>query len=110
MMRDGPRAMPAEPWHLDRKVPIALIVTVAIQTAGMVWWAASLSSRVDEQARRVVSLEASRDTSAALMGGLRSDAAVLRAESEAMRRQLDRIERMLDRRADAGGEGAPRTH
>lgn len=100
----GTRKAPdAEAWHLDRRVPIALIVTLAVQTAGMVWWAASLSSRVDEQSRRVVALESSRDASAALMAGLRSDTAVLRAESEAMRRQLDRIERMLDRRADAGG-------
>ena len=92
-----------EPWHLDKKVPIALIVTLAIQTAGMIWWAASLSFRVDEQSRRVVALEVSRDVAQALMAGLRSDTAVLRAESEAMRRQLDRIERMLDRRADANG-------
>ena len=34
-------------WHLDRRVPIALIVAIIIQTVGAVWWAASLSSRVD---------------------------------------------------------------
>jgi len=45
-------------------VPIALIMSLAVQTAGMVWWAASLSSRVDEQSRRVVALESSRDAAA----------------------------------------------
>lgn len=34
-------------WHLDKKVPIAMIVTIAMQTAGFVWWAASLSERVN---------------------------------------------------------------
>ena len=33
-------------WHLDRRVPIALIITIVMQTVGIVWWAASLSERV----------------------------------------------------------------
>ncbi len=101
-MSGSVRKAAGEAWHLDKRVPIALIISLAVQTAGMVWWAASISSRVDEQSRRVGALEGSRDAAQALMAGLRSDTAVLRAESEAMRRQLDRIERMLDRRADAG--------
>ena len=47
-----------EPWHLDRKVPLALIVTMAIQTLGVIWWAASLSTRVDHQERQIDSLVA----------------------------------------------------
>jgi hypothetical protein len=34
-------------WHLDRKVPIALMATLSLQTVAVVWWAASLSQRVD---------------------------------------------------------------
>lgn len=34
-------------WTLDRKVPLALIVAVAVQTFSMGWFAAALSSRVD---------------------------------------------------------------
>jgi hypothetical protein len=34
-------------WHLDKKVPIALIATIAIQTGAFIWWAASLSERVN---------------------------------------------------------------
>lgn len=51
-----------EPWHVDRRVPLALIVTfiltVGTQTAGMVWWAARLSSSVDTHDRRITQLEA----------------------------------------------------
>lgn len=45
-----------EPWHLDKKVPLALILTMALQTLGVIWWAASLSTRVDHQERQIVSL------------------------------------------------------
>jgi len=35
-----------EHWHLDRRVPLALILTIVIQTVGIVWWASSLTERV----------------------------------------------------------------
>ncbi|MDX2233795.1 MAG: hypothetical protein NW200_04785 [Hyphomonadaceae bacterium] len=35
-----------EPWHFDRRVNIALIVTILLQTAGAVVWAAKLEERV----------------------------------------------------------------
>jgi 5-bromo-4-chloroindolyl phosphate hydrolysis protein len=34
-------------WHLDRKVPIVLIFAIILQTAGIIWWAATLSVRLD---------------------------------------------------------------
>ena len=48
-----------EPWHLDKKVPLALIMTMALQTLGVIWWAASLSTRVEHQERQIVALNAS---------------------------------------------------
>lgn len=42
-----------ENWHLDKRVPLALIFTIFIQTAGLVWWASSLSERVHTLERRV---------------------------------------------------------
>lgn len=35
-----------ESWHLDKRVPIALILAIAVQTATAIWWAAALDSRV----------------------------------------------------------------
>lgn len=40
-------------WHLDKKVPLALILTIVIQTVGIVWWAATTSERVTTLERRV---------------------------------------------------------
>lgn len=34
-------------WHLDKKVPIALIFAIFVQTAGAFWWASNITSRVD---------------------------------------------------------------
>lgn len=54
-------------WHLDKRVPVALIVTIALQTGAGIWWLSSLSERVNTleraavlnapQAERIVRLE-----------------------------------------------------
>lgn len=41
-----------EQWHLDRRVPLALILTIVIQTVGIVWWASSLTERVSVLEKR----------------------------------------------------------
>lgn len=33
-------------WHLDKKVPIALIFSIVVQTGVIVWWGARLDARV----------------------------------------------------------------
>lgn len=33
-------------WHLDRHVPIAVILAVIIQTGSILWWGAKVDSRV----------------------------------------------------------------
>lgn len=47
---------PSEPWHLDKRVPIALIIAIAMQTMGIVWWASSLDHRVRTIEREVMAL------------------------------------------------------
>ena len=39
-------AAQTEQWHLDKRVPIALIFAIALQTGGALWWAASIQTRV----------------------------------------------------------------
>ena len=50
----------SEPWHLDLRVPIALILAIIGQTAGAVWWASTISGAVADHARRVALLEAGK--------------------------------------------------
>lgn len=40
-------------WHLDRKVPIAIILTILVQTAGVAWLLATINARVETLERRV---------------------------------------------------------
>ena len=35
-------------WHLDKKVPLAMIFAIAMQTALGVWWAAGLAASVTQ--------------------------------------------------------------
>lgn len=43
-----------EHWTVDKRVPLALILTLAMQTAGAIWWASSVSGRVDQLEQAVV--------------------------------------------------------
>lgn len=49
-------------WHLDKRLPIALIVTLFLQSAAIIWWAATTSTRLDQVEAHVNSLKASQST------------------------------------------------
>ncbi len=42
-------------WHLDRRVPLALIFAILTQTAGAFWWASSITARVTNLEAQVAS-------------------------------------------------------
>lgn len=44
---------PESSWHIEKGVPLALIVTIAVQTASMIWWAAGINGRVDNLEKQV---------------------------------------------------------
>jgi len=44
-------------WGVDKKVPIALIFVVLIQTLGLTWGAATLSNEVKNNMRTIAKLE-----------------------------------------------------
>jgi hypothetical protein len=48
-------------WHLDRKVPLALIFAILGQTAAGIWWASTISSRVDYAERRLEAMAPQAD-------------------------------------------------
>lgn len=80
-----------ESWHLEHKVPIAIIVTIAIQTFALVAWAAKLDSRVS-------SLETKDATQQTLI-----DAKVRVADErwENIIRERDRMARLEEKLAGA---------
>lgn len=54
---------PTESWHLDKKVPVTLIVTIVLQTVCVVWWASRLSERQDQHERRIEKVETKQEAS-----------------------------------------------
>ena len=84
----------ADHWTWDKRIPIALVLTVGIQTAGMVWWAASLTSRV-------TNLETS------LANSTGQDGRIIRVETklEGVSDDLGRIEEKVDRLIDRSQPG-----
>ncbi|CAB4171512.1 hypothetical protein UFOVP1349_36 [uncultured Caudovirales phage] len=59
-------------WHLDKKVPLALIVTLVLQSGTFIWWAAKADNRLDNlerisaisspQIERIVKIETKMDS------------------------------------------------
>ncbi|GIK50367.1 MAG: hypothetical protein BroJett013_30640 [Alphaproteobacteria bacterium] len=48
-------------WHLDKRVPIALIAAIMTQAAGVVWWGSQLATRVDVLERTLVAATDDRE-------------------------------------------------
>lgn len=89
------QAVTREPWTIQRTVPVALVLTILVQTAGLVWWGATLNSKVEEHTRSIAMLQAAeaernRDERQLYerLGGINSNI------SE-MRRAVERIENNL---------------
>lgn len=76
-------------WHWDKRVPIALIITLVLQTGGIVWWASGLSSRVTTLEERVFSTSD-------------NPGRIIKVETqvEALLRSMARVEDKLDKILD----------
>lgn len=85
-------------WVLDKKVPIALILAILGQTAAGVWWAASISARVEQGEVKFRALEATDQRAAEINTRVAESLAGFKASQEAMKSAIDRIERTLDAR------------
>lgn len=76
----------AEPWSLERKIPLGVILALAIQSGGALAWAGAAAERISTLERRLDH-----------ESGVDERLARLEAETEASRAALLRIEAKLDR-------------
>ena len=44
-------------WHLDKRVPVTMIIAILIQTVAVIWYMSELNSRVGSTELRVAELE-----------------------------------------------------
>lgn len=47
-MAPEPKDPAAGSWHFDRRIPLALIGTILLQTGTAVWWASSVNSFIQD--------------------------------------------------------------
>jgi len=59
---DGRERRAAQRWHVGKEIPIALILAVLMQTCGGIWWAASLSAKIDAAIATIAEFRAERYT------------------------------------------------
>lgn len=78
-------------WHLGREIPVATILILVIQTIGVVWWAATISAKVDSMDKATVVAQL-------VQVGIdrRQDDEALRSENRILV-QLDKLNAKLDR-------------
>jgi hypothetical protein len=84
-------------WHLDKKVPIALIVTIAIQTAGIVWFAAGLFHRVETLERDAIATRVIMDRDTALRAPQADRLTRVEVKIETVQEGVTEIKRLIQR-------------
>jgi hypothetical protein len=90
----------ANTWHLDKRVPIALIFALLVQTGGIFWWGGGLDKQVAEQERRITKLESVDDQLTDEMRRIEGRLSSLEANGKAQLSILSRVERILENRKD----------
>ncbi|MEO9648831.1 MAG: hypothetical protein ABJ360_22595 [Roseobacter sp.] len=79
-------------WHLDRRVPLALIVTIAMQTSAAGWFMSSLESRVAELERDSADISLSLIQAENAIHRNEMSVAVFEEKLNAILRSVQRIE------------------
>lgn len=80
-------------WHLDKRVPIALIMTIVFQSMAAVWWASSMQSRLDSL-ERIISAQSQNESRLARVEQLTS------SQSQALNSIEDKLDRVIERSMD----------
>lgn len=83
----------SEKWKLDKHIPVAVIVAILVQTSGAIWWAATVTTRMDDMDRRI-------DTNAITINQSRivlERMSRVEERVDGLKEQTNRIENKLDR-------------
>lgn len=90
-------------WHLDKRVPISLILAIMIQTGSFIWFMSALNSDVEGLERRTARMETrSAQVEANVVANTTSVAVFnenlvhFRKTQDRMEASLERMENMLD--------------
>ena len=81
----------AEPWYIDRRIPIAVILAFIFQGGAIIWYASSETAKVESLQQRSIAQES------ILTGpqGLSERLTRVEEKQSAAQKSLDRIETIL---------------
>jgi hypothetical protein len=79
-------------WHLEKRVPVTIIMTLVVYFGTAMWWARGVEGEQMGLDRRVAALEAARDETALD----RTKIAVLESNLEALKEQVSESRKVLD--------------
>lgn len=80
-----------EPWHLDKKVPVALILTIAVQTGAFIWWLSAQSARLETVAAENAAQDSRINTLEGTTNAQAVNSATVAAQIAAVRESLQEI-------------------
>lgn len=95
----------AEGWHLDKRVPIAIIGAIIGQGAMIIWWAAGVDARLSTAAHRLDVIERIADRGDAADRMVADRLTRLETQQTMMVDQLREIKAILGRRSDLNSGG-----
>ena len=75
-------------WHVGREIPIAVLVMLAVQTGGGIWWLSGVSQKLDAVITQVAELRAERYTK----DDARRDMELMRVRDTELERRLASLE------------------
>jgi uncharacterized protein YlxW (UPF0749 family) len=84
--------MASEQWHLDKRVPIALIFTLFVQTAAAIWWAASINERMAVNESTITAIKADQVSAGKELETQRTQVAVLVEQLGSTNKNLERLQ------------------
>lgn len=84
--------MSDQQWHLDKRVPVAIIFAILMQSLGGVWWASSLNERTAQIERRLDGFADRSQSSDRDISSLQQSVAVLSTQIDNTLRSVSRLE------------------
>lgn len=99
------------PWHVDKRIPLALILTIIIQTSAFGYWIGQLSNQLDSAIETNRQQDDRLDSQDAAINGQLVTTATMHAQLAGVRESLSELKaaqaetnRLL---RDLAGRGAP---
>lgn len=84
-------------WHIERSIPVAVLMAIFIQSLFGVWWLAGLTYEINESSRRLTRIEEARVAAESRAQPLLERFYKVEIEMEAMRKQIDNMNTRIDR-------------